>query len=488
VVSVGDLLARSAQLGLSLRAGPGDGPATKAVTAVESLAGLATAQPGSVVIVLTRRGAASWGYELDVAIRSAAERELSALILPGLDEVSLSTQRLAARARLPILAAPSGADVAELVLRIARMLNTDAARVLDVTRQALARLPAWEATGSLDRALELASEFVGIEFRFEAGHPSSTDDGVAVSMRGAVTGWLGAVGNSPVVELVLPALAAVAARLLERELADRYASAQTRAELLAQILVADRSLLPALVTSGRRLGLALDHVHTVMCFRSPDDEDASDSAAQRRQMDVGELAVLQALPADADRWHVVRDGPRLMVVRSRSSAYPGLDQVRAQAETILASLIERLGVAVFAGVGTSQRGVEGLRQSAAEASGAAECARSASQPGLVRMFDETGVGRLLAELAFSPLSRELIATTLAPLDALGATAGGRAIETLAAYLDAQCSPRRAATALNLHPNAVAYRIKRIVQLLDADLADPDIRLMLHLACRTRLAG
>jgi DNA-binding PucR family transcriptional regulator len=43
----------------------------------------------------------------------------------------------------------------------------------------------------------------------------------------------------------------------------------------------------------------------------------------------------------------------------------------------------------------------------------------------------------------------------------------------------------AAKALHLHRNAVAYRIKRIFDLLDLDPRDPDQRLALHLACRAR---
>jgi len=45
---------------------------------------------------------------------------------------------------------------------------------------------------------------------------------------------------------------------------------------------------------------------------------------------------------------------------------------------------------------------------------------------------------------------------------------------------------RAGARLHLHRNAVAYRMRRIAALLDADLADPDDRFALELACRARL--
>jgi DNA-binding PucR family transcriptional regulator len=86
----------------------------------------------------------------------------------------------------------------------------------------------------------------------------------------------------------------------------------------------------------------------------------------------------------------------------------------------------------------------------------------------------------------SPFSSRLIAELLAPLDARGATHSQQAIRTLAAVLDAQGSPSAAARVLNLHPNAVTYRMKRIAADLQADLSDADTRFALHLACRVRL--
>nr|WP_276582135.1 helix-turn-helix domain-containing protein [Cellulomonas sp. RIT-PI-Y] len=74
---------------------------------------------------------------------------------------------------------------------------------------------------------------------------------------------------------------------------------------------------------------------------------------------------------------------------------------------------------------------------------------------------------------------------LAPIDALDPARAGTAVRTLTAYLDHQCSPKHTGAALHLHPNAVTYRIQRITERLGVDLADPDVRLGLHLACRMR---
>ena len=44
---------------------------------------------------------------------------------------------------------------------------------------------------------------------------------------------------------------------------------------------------------------------------------------------------------------------------------------------------------------------------------------------------------------------------------------------------------KTAAALNLHRNAVSYRVRQIFELLEVDPANPDYRLLLQLACRAR---
>src|SRR5690606_41530717 len=60
---------------------------------------------------------------------------------------------------------------------------------------------------------------------------------------------------------------------------------------------------------------------------------------------------------------------------------------------------------------------------------------------------------------------------------------GDLIATLTAYLDAGGSVAETAAVLGVHRNTVTARLRRIEELLTADLANPDDRLALHLACR-----
>jgi DNA-binding PucR family transcriptional regulator len=61
----------------------------------------------------------------------------------------------------------------------------------------------------------------------------------------------------------------------------------------------------------------------------------------------------------------------------------------------------------------------------------------------------------------------------------------RLIQTLHVYLDERGSLTRTAQRMNLHRNAVAYRVNRAFELLEVDRESADDLLLLQLACRAR---
>jgi DNA-binding PucR family transcriptional regulator len=92
---------------------------------------------------------------------------------------------------------------------------------------------------------------------------------------------------------------------------------------------------------------------------------------------------------------------------------------------------------------------------------------------------------MLMEWYASDTARSSVRAQLAPLEHLGQARSQTAIRTLATFLDEQGSIARTAERLHLHRNAVAYRMRRITDLLGVDPDDPDQRLALQLACRAR---
>jgi DNA-binding PucR family transcriptional regulator len=155
-------------------------------------------------------------------------------------------------------------------------------------------------------------------------------------------------------------------------------------------------------------------------------------------------------------------------------------------DSVLAGLRARMPAMVIrCGVGSAHAGPEGLLSSVAEARAATTAARVQPGPGTAVPFDRAGLRRTLVEWYASDTAHDAVATVLAPLVDLGGPRAERLIKTLHVYLDHQGSLTRTAEVLNLHRNAVSYRINQIFALLDVDPDNPDDRLLLQLACRAR---
>jgi len=135
---------------------------------------------------------------------------------------------------------------------------------------------------------------------------------------------------------------------------------------------------------------------------------------------------------------------------------------------------------VATGVGSLKNGSVGLTTSLGEAADAARLAANRSATGWFVRVDGLGLGQLLlawtSNDTFVPAARSLLAPVY--------DAGHDLLVTLAAYLDHESGIAATAAALGLHRNTVSTRVQRIQELLGVDMDDPEVRLALHLACRT----
>jgi hypothetical protein len=80
---------------------------------------------------------------------------------------------------------------------------------------------------------------------------------------------------------------------------------------------------------------------------------------------------------------------------------------------------------------------------------------------------------------------DLAASRLAPLADLAAGPRARLTETLAAWLDRPGQVQAVASALDVHPQTVRYRVRQLRDLFGERLEDPDARFELALALRVR---
>jgi DNA-binding PucR family transcriptional regulator len=102
--------------------------------------------------------------------------------------------------------------------------------------------------------------------------------------------------------------------------------------------------------------------------------------------------------------------------------------------------------------------------------------------GLVRAEDH--LTTLLIERDPSLLG-ELAERRLAPLTAASASARGRLLETLEAWLEHHGSVPDVARAIHVHPQTVRYRLNQLRELFGDDLDDPDARFELMVVTRAR---
>jgi DNA-binding PucR family transcriptional regulator len=105
---------------------------------------------------------------------------------------------------------------------------------------------------------------------------------------------------------------------------------------------------------------------------------------------------------------------------------------------------------------------------------------SPSEQGLI-VADEHLPALLLA--AAPGIAADLARTRLAPLQGLAEGPRERLVITLRAYLDRPGQVQAIASALDVHPQTVRYRLKQLRELFGDRLEDPDARFELSLALR-----
>lgn len=266
--------------------------------------------------------------------------------------------------------------------------------------------------------------------------------------------------DAPPVELLLLEAAARVA-MIEARQADAVAAAELRmwggfaSELLAGT---DPDRLRA---HADALGYDLDRPHRVVVV----DTDAAPLDEARVRL------VLRTVERDAQ---LVRVGARLAVV------LPGEPH---RWEPLIGA------VDAVAGPGAARIGVSGphpdarcLQEALGEADLAVNLGRALGDPRLVR-YDDLGVVRLLAGGSDMAHLERFVLDAVGPLATYDADHGTELLQTLDAWLERNGSLDQLADSLSIHRSTLAYRLRRIEELLGRALDDPGSRLELTIAAR-----
>ena len=482
---------------------PRDDPAVNGVRLIEDLDQLERVTAHDIVLLTSRASAAAPSRRLGSAVKLISARHAAALALGLADaqRISSSASANAARAGMAILGTGGGVELAELALAIARELGAGADAVLLHTFTALRAIEAHPADGTTDSLLTHAGAALGVPVSLVSEQPVDTP-ARAVSVDGHVQGWITAAEHDAVtqmgVEIVLHALAASIAASRSSELHTQELPHQSREDVLTDLLYATASAeLEGAARRARKLGIAIDdwHIAVRLDFEQLADPAGGDERVAHEARSRFSTAVLRAARSGGGggggTWHRARSGEAFVLICTYPSD-PGpsasrqivehMDEVLSTTRVMLTTALVRCGV------GTAREGPSGLLGSAGEAKAATITARASRREQYAVAFDSVGLRRALVEWYTSGTAREAAAAVLKPLTALGGVRAERLIQTLHVYLDEQCSLTRTGERLNLHRNAVAYRIRRIFELLDVDQHNPDDLLLLQLACRARELG
>jgi sugar diacid utilization regulator len=480
---------------LAYVARPRSDPEVEGVALIEELGDIDRVGNGAMVLLTHGASVAARSYRFDMALRMARSRGIAALVLPASEagRMTPTAAAVADRSGMALLGTGDDVDLAQLAVAIARELSGGADAALLRAHAALSAMAAHRDGATPNRLVERAGAALGVQLSLTSSEPASGPR-TPVVLDDHVECWLGAPKQDGDLAIGLEMVMALAAAEVQRALAHARRAEelpiQSQTESLSELLSAPQQGRARIVQRARDLGVPIDGWHVAVRVEFEELTDPGNGRelvafASRLSM---ATALMRAVRGSGGTWHGARSGTAVVLVRMYS-ADPGAAapaQVGAAVDEALADARGRVpGTLMRCGVGSPHSGPAGLLASAAEAKAAVTAARAAGRVNSATPFDSVGLRRALVEWYASDIAQDAVTTVLAPLAKLGRVRGERLIQTLHVYLDQQGSLTKTAEALNLHRNAVAYRIKSAFDLLEVDRHNPDDLLLLQLACRAR---
>jgi sugar diacid utilization regulator/putative methionine-R-sulfoxide reductase with GAF domain len=266
--------------------------------------------------------------------------------------------------------------------------------------------------------------------------------------------------------------ATVIALELLKQRAARDVELRLRGELLEELLETSGPIPPAVAERAERLQVDIAGPRRILALE-----------AEGGRIDYGEL--LSIVRAKAGRRLHALDGSVLAVKRG-GKVIMAITEVRPDLE---ASIIADIREAVEAREAKLAVGVSRLADdfgaARREATACLRLAQRGGGPDGVVQSDDLGPLRFVLGSTDLTHADEMVRQQLGPLIDHDAEKKSPLLPTLRAYLDADGHQPTAAAACFIHISTLKYRLKKIRDLLDSDLADPEARFQLRLAFRLR---
>lgn len=210
-----------------------------------------------------------------------------------------------------------------------------------------------------------------------------------------------------------------------------------------------------------------EHHVLAVAFDVPRPRPGLDPAALRQRVcDVIEHFFTTRAP---DVIVSVREAEVVLVTTAAGPETDGRD-ARRLASTCLARLAELFPESrAMIGIGGPCRGPGEITRSYQEAHRTLDTLRRLGRAGTVTAFADLGIHRLLLQVPDLAELRSFADDVLGALARADRDRHAGYLSTLACYLRENNSPQRAARFLHVHPNTVAYRVKRIEELTGLSL-------------------
>jgi len=451
-------------------------------------------------------------YQVDMAIRGAAESQSAAVVLcTERTNIVLAATRLANKLKVPLIIAEHADPIvlSDALRRIVLAPQVGRSEILLGVISLLARLsPSVSTQDALIRLADLLAvdvALVNAEGALVAGAeevgaiargdlidvPTTTVQGpftfraqpMRLARKEGPSFWIIARMREPTaarLSIVEDALTIVSWYLGARLVGDRLErerDARFRIGVLNAILSGQEGFDAGLLHNLGILGWNVDGWCTAFYLQASGESDALrvltlTDRMSRALADHGVTGPLVERPDGWTGWTVSRLEPQ-------ASSYRETTVTLAHAVESFLSLAPNFKLHV--GIGRPYLGLEGLRASLSEAKEAVTIAQAAGGMSGVQHIDEMGVRRILLGWYASDSFAEFAQTLLGPL--LELDGDGTLLHTLEVYLDEESSATMAAGRLKVHRNTILNRVDRLKTLLTVDLDDPEERLAVQLACR-----
>jgi sugar diacid utilization regulator len=238
----------------------------------------------------------------------------------------------------------------------------------------------------------------------------------------------------------------------------------------------------ALRARARQLGGGLSRPHTVLVIRR-DPPQAGSGAVQEEREAYAQRSLLSLVQRTGGAW----GGATLTATRSDHVVVLWHDDEATHGAQDFAEHLRREIQAYAAGwtatisVGPSCSDVREYGDAYRLTCGVLDLVQQSGRGDRVVSLDSIGAYRLLLQVKRPQELQRFAESTLGTVHAYDAQHQTQLGSTLRSYMGRRCNVAVTAKALHVHPNTVAYRLRRVEELLEIDLGDPQAMLHLQLA-------